>query len=119
MSRDGIGPRKAPRQQRSQQTVDRIVEAAARVFNEAGYLGTTTNEIAAEAGVSVGSAARGEAEIKANRIAPSEPKRLTSMVSLSQVASDVFVVDSTEDGGRTDRELRKFCRDLRGRDRAT
>ena len=55
MSRDGIGPRKAPRQQRSQQTVDRIVEAAARVFNEAGYLGTTTNEIAAEAGVSIGS----------------------------------------------------------------
>ena len=55
MSRDGIGPRKAPRQQRSQQTVDRIVEAAARVFNEAGYLGTTTNEIAADAGVSIGS----------------------------------------------------------------
>jgi AcrR family transcriptional regulator len=55
MSRDGIGPRKAPRQRRSQQTVDRIVEAAARVFNEDGYPSTTTNEIAAEAGVSIGS----------------------------------------------------------------
>lgn len=55
MSRDGIGPRKAPRQRRSQQTVDRIVEAAARVFDEAGYLSTTTNEVAAEAGVSIGS----------------------------------------------------------------
>lgn len=55
MSRDGIGPRKAPRQQRSQQTVDRIVEAAARVFDDVGYLATTTNEIAADAGVSIGS----------------------------------------------------------------
>lgn len=55
MSRDGIGPRKAPRQRRSQQTVDRIVEAAARVFDEDGYSSTTTNEIAAQAGVSIGS----------------------------------------------------------------
>jgi AcrR family transcriptional regulator len=55
MSRDVIGPRKSPRQRRSQQTVDRIVEAAARVFNEVGYSSTTTNEIAAEAGVSIGS----------------------------------------------------------------
>lgn len=51
----GISPRKSPRQGRSQRTVDRIVEAAARVFNEAGYLGATTNGIAAEAGVSIGS----------------------------------------------------------------
>lgn len=55
MTGNGIGPRKAPRQRRSQQTVDRIVEAAARVFDEAGYLRATTNEIAAEAGVSIGS----------------------------------------------------------------
>lgn len=55
MSADGISPRKAPRQRRSRRTVDRIVEAAARVFDDAGYLGATTNEIAAEAGVSIGS----------------------------------------------------------------
>lgn len=51
----GISPRKSPRQGRSQRTVDRIVEAAARVFNDAGYQSATTNAIAAEAGVSIGS----------------------------------------------------------------
>ncbi len=51
----GLSPRKAPRQRRSHQTVDRIVETAARIFDEAGYPDTTTNEIAAEAGVSIGS----------------------------------------------------------------
>ena len=51
----GISPRKSPRQGRSQRTVDRIVEAAARVFNEAGYPSATTNGIAAEARVSIGS----------------------------------------------------------------
>jgi AcrR family transcriptional regulator len=55
MSVDGLSPRKAPRQRRSHQTVDRIVESAARVFDEAGYPSTTTNEIAAEAGISIGS----------------------------------------------------------------
>lgn len=52
---DGISPRKSPRQGRSQRTFDRIVEAAARVFNEAGYPSATTNGIAAEARVSIGS----------------------------------------------------------------
>jgi AcrR family transcriptional regulator len=55
MSVDGLSPRKAPRQRRSHHTVDRIVESAARIFDEAGYPNTTTNEIAAEAGVSIGS----------------------------------------------------------------
>jgi AcrR family transcriptional regulator len=55
MSVDGLSPRKAPRQRRSHHTVDRIVESAARIFDEAGYPSTTTNEIAAEAGVSIGS----------------------------------------------------------------
>jgi AcrR family transcriptional regulator len=55
MSVDGLSPRKAPRQRRSHQTVDRIVESAARIFDEVGYPSTTTNEIAAEAGVSIGS----------------------------------------------------------------
>jgi AcrR family transcriptional regulator len=51
----GLRPRKAPRQQRSARTVDRILTAAARVFDDAGYRDTTTNEIAATAGVSIGS----------------------------------------------------------------
>ncbi len=48
-------PRKSPRQERSRLTVERILDAAARIFQEQGYIGTTTNEIADEAEVSVGS----------------------------------------------------------------
>jgi AcrR family transcriptional regulator len=48
-------PRKSPRQERSRRTVDRILNASARIFHECGYSGATTNDIADEAGVSVGS----------------------------------------------------------------
>jgi AcrR family transcriptional regulator len=48
-------PRKTPRQDRSRRTVERILEAAARIFHEQGYSGATTNDIADEAEVSVGS----------------------------------------------------------------
>lgn len=50
-----LSPRKLPRQERSTKTVDRIVEAAVRVFDDAGYQAATTNEIALAAAVSVGS----------------------------------------------------------------
>jgi AcrR family transcriptional regulator len=50
-----LSPRKSPRQERSRRTVERILEAAARIFHEQGYVGATTNDIADEAGVSVGS----------------------------------------------------------------
>ncbi len=48
-------PRKRPRQRRSEETVARILDAAARIFDERGYRATTTNHVAEEAGVSVGS----------------------------------------------------------------
>ncbi len=48
-------PRKRPTQARSQATVDAIVEAAARILVRRGYGAFTTNQVAAEAGVSVGS----------------------------------------------------------------
>lgn len=48
-------PRKRPRQQRSRALVDRVLDAAARIFTEDGYRATTTNDVAAEAGVSIGS----------------------------------------------------------------
>lgn len=47
--------RKSPTQERSKRTVERILDAAARIFHEHGYSGSTTNDIADEAGVSVGS----------------------------------------------------------------
>jgi AcrR family transcriptional regulator len=48
-------PRKTPKQFRSQETQQRFVDAAARVFARHGYSAGTTNRIAAEAGASVGS----------------------------------------------------------------
>jgi AcrR family transcriptional regulator len=54
-SRQNAEPRKDPRQRRSRQTVDWILDAAARIFDERGYRATTTNHVAAAAGVSIGS----------------------------------------------------------------
>jgi AcrR family transcriptional regulator len=48
-------PRKRPAQRRSAETVDRILDAAARLFDERGYRGTTTNHVADVAEISVGS----------------------------------------------------------------
>jgi AcrR family transcriptional regulator len=48
-------PRKKPRQQRSQETVDCILDATARVLCSTGYDRASTNRIALAAGVSVGS----------------------------------------------------------------
>jgi AcrR family transcriptional regulator len=48
-------PRKRPAQLRSRRTVDAILDAAARIYGERGYAATTTNHVAEEAGVSIGS----------------------------------------------------------------
>jgi AcrR family transcriptional regulator len=47
--------RKSPSQERSRRTVEKILDAAARIFHEQGYAGATTNDVADEAEVSVGS----------------------------------------------------------------
>jgi AcrR family transcriptional regulator len=47
--------RRQPKQERSQQRVDHLLNVAAQVFEEVGYAATTTNAIAAHAGVSIGS----------------------------------------------------------------
>jgi AcrR family transcriptional regulator len=48
-------PRKRPRQERSEATVEAALEAAAIEFAREGYENATTNRIAAAAGISVGS----------------------------------------------------------------
>ena len=48
-------PRKRPRQQRSKDTVDTILDATTRVLVKHGFDGLTTNAVAAAAGVSIGS----------------------------------------------------------------
>ena len=47
--------RRRPRQARSRATVDAIVEGAARVLVREGYDAASTNRVAKEAGVSIGS----------------------------------------------------------------
>ena len=47
--------RKKPCQQRSQQMVDILLEASGRVLERHGLANLTTNRVADEAGVSVGS----------------------------------------------------------------
>jgi len=53
--RPATKPRKSASQARSRQTVDVLLEATARVLIKEGYDKTTTNKIAAVAGVSIGS----------------------------------------------------------------
>lgn len=53
--RRGLAPRKQPRQARSELTRERILDAAAHVFGEYGYAAGTTNRIAEQARVSIGS----------------------------------------------------------------
>jgi AcrR family transcriptional regulator len=55
MARIRTAPRKAPTQQRSRATVDAIVDATAHVLVRDGYDALSTNKVAHEAGVSVGS----------------------------------------------------------------
>ena len=50
-----LRPRKQGKQPRAAATRQRILDAAARVFADRGYAGGTTNHIAAEAGLSIGS----------------------------------------------------------------
>jgi AcrR family transcriptional regulator len=47
-------PRAAPRQQRSRETFERVLDVAAEIFKEFGYAGTTTNKVAEAAGISIG-----------------------------------------------------------------
>jgi AcrR family transcriptional regulator len=54
-SRTTTAPRRSPKQVRSRETRERILDAAAHVFAEHGYSAGTTNRIAAAAGLSVGS----------------------------------------------------------------
>lgn len=50
-----LAPRKSPAQARARETVEAILEAAVDLFSSKGYARTSTNHLAARAGVSVGS----------------------------------------------------------------
>ncbi len=48
-------PRKQPKQERSQATVEAILSATTHILTENGYDQLTTNRVAEQAGVSIGS----------------------------------------------------------------
>jgi AcrR family transcriptional regulator len=50
-----LKPRKSPAQARAVETVAIVIEAAARILEERGFAGYTTNAVAERAGVSIGS----------------------------------------------------------------
>lgn len=50
-----IPRRRIPRQERSRQRYDAVLDTAARLFSEKGFEATTTNDIAERAGMAVGS----------------------------------------------------------------
>ncbi len=54
----GVGLRNAPRQARAEVRIARILDAAERVVERLGYEGLTTNHVAEQAGVSIGSVYR-------------------------------------------------------------
>lgn len=54
-SNSNVSKRRVPKQERSKQNRDKILEAGLKLFSEKGYYDTTTNEIAKVAGVSIGS----------------------------------------------------------------
>ncbi|MFC5475797.1 TetR/AcrR family transcriptional regulator [Paraherbaspirillum soli] len=53
--RNPLELRKIPTQSRSAETVNAVLEAAARILEESGFEGYTTNAVAERAGVSIGS----------------------------------------------------------------
>lgn len=51
---DDAQPRRRPKQRRSERRVERLLDAAAHLFAERGFERTTTNAVAEQAGVSIG-----------------------------------------------------------------
>ena len=49
-ARTHLAPRKTPTQRRSAETVDAIIEAAARILEQQGFEGYTTNAVAQRVG---------------------------------------------------------------------
>lgn len=58
MPSKAVGQRRRPTQERAKATREHILDTAARLFGERGIADTSTNRIAAEAGVSIGTVYR-------------------------------------------------------------
>lgn len=79
--------RRVPRQDRARVTLSFILEAAAQVFAERGYA-ATTNEVAARAGVSIGSLYQYFADKDALLVALAEQHLAEAQAQLQSVLAD-------------------------------
>ena len=114
-------PRKAPTQQRARATVDAIVEATARILVKDGYDGVSTNRVAAEAGVSIGSLYQyfPNREALVGEVVDRHSHALTDMVldriaALHEAAPEVVVpelVRAVHHAKRKDHRLAKVIRE--------
>ncbi len=86
--RTQLSPRKQATQARAVSTVDVIVEAAARILEDAGFEGYTTNAIARRAGVSIGSLYQYLPGKDAITIALIERETAGVLASIEQAAAD-------------------------------
>lgn len=112
---DTFRPRKQPRQARSRDTVRILLRAAAQVFSGRGYAATTTNHIAARAGVSIGSLYEYFPSKDALLVALLEEHLTEGDAILNQVWSGI---DTCSDVSEVVRRFARAMIDLHARDRA-
>ncbi|MFD8248907.1 MULTISPECIES: TetR/AcrR family transcriptional regulator [unclassified Nocardia] len=103
-----VGQRRRPSQARAKATREHILDTAARLFGERGIANTSTNKIAAEAGVSIGTVYRYFAdrgvlvEELLERLLETVERRFTQRVfdlsgkTMHQVAADILGVITEE-----------------------
>ncbi|MBF6189696.1 TetR/AcrR family transcriptional regulator [Nocardia implantans] len=103
-----VGQRRRPAQARAKATREHILDTAARLFGERGIANTSTNRIAAEAGVSIGTVYRYFAdrgvlvEELLERLLETVERRFTQRVfdvsgkTMQQVAADILGVITEE-----------------------
>ncbi|MEU1996716.1 TetR family transcriptional regulator [Nocardia gamkensis] len=108
MPSKAVGQRRRPTQERAKATREHILDTAARLFGERGIANTSTNRIAVEAGVSIGTVYRYFAdravlvEELLERLLETIERRFTQQVfnlsekSIPQIVSDVLQVITAE-----------------------
>ncbi len=110
-NQDVVESRKSPRQARALVTVDAIFEATARIIEEAGTAGLTTNRIAERAGVSVGSLYDYFPNKEAILIAMARRQLDHDRRSIGPVVADALASGSSEPERRVVRALMKLHAD--------
>jgi AcrR family transcriptional regulator len=108
MPSKAVGQRRRPTQERAKATREHILDTAARLFGERGIANTSTNRIAVEAGVSIGTVYRYFAdravlvEELLERLLETIERRFTQQVfnlsekSIPQIVSDILQVITAE-----------------------